>query len=213
MRAYGIAVAEARLVTSASDIAGAVAALGDPLVMKIVSPDIVHKSDVGGVRVGLSGESAVREAFDAMLARVRAHQPSARVTGVLLQRQVDGGREMIAGMSRDPGFGPLVMFGLGGIFVEAVRDVTFRLAPIDDRQAREMVRGIAGAKILEGIRGQPPADRDALADVLRRIAQLAVDIPAIAELDANPVLALERGAIVVDARVALTTGESQPESG
>ncbi|MEA3247950.1 MAG: acetate--CoA ligase family protein [Gemmatimonadota bacterium] len=200
---YGVRVARARLVRDPRELDDAGAALGFPLVMKVVSPDIVHKSDVGGVRVGIASPNDARAAWAAMHDAVRERAPSARITGVMLQQMVTGGRETIVGVSREPGFGPLLMFGLGGLFVEALGDVVFRLPPIDEAEAHEMLRGIRGAKVLDAIRGQPAAHRAALADVLRRIGQLAADFGEIAELDANPVLALPDGAVALDARVRL----------
>lgn len=198
--AYGIATAPAAPAATAGDAALVASRIGFPVVMKIVSPDITHKTDVGGVRLGLATADEVRDAFGAMRGEVERRAPGARIDGVLVQRMVRGGRETIAGVTRDRLFGPLVMFGLGGILVEALRDVVFRLAPLGARDAAEMVAGIRGAPILAGIRGEPPSDREALADAVRRAAQLAVDFPEIEEMDINPLLAFERGAVAVDAR-------------
>jgi len=198
--AYGIATAPAESASSADEAALAATRVGLPVVMKIVSPDITHKTDVGGVRLGLETPEAVREAFTAMIDEVRRRMPDACIDGVLVQRMVKGGRETIAGATRDRLFGPLVMFGLGGVLVEALRDVVFRLTPLGPRDAAEMVAGIRGASILAGIRGEPPADRAALADAVRRAAQLAVDFPEIEEMDINPLLAFEHGVMAVDAR-------------
>jgi acetyl coenzyme A synthetase (ADP forming)-like protein len=201
--AYGIATASAELATSATEAAAAATRVGLPVAMKIVSPDISHKTDVGGVRLGLTTAGEVRDAFARMMDDVGARASGARVDGVVVQRMVRGGRETIAGVTRDRLFGPLVMFGLGGILVEAVRDVVFRLAPLGTCDATDMVAGIRGAAILSGIRGEPPADRDALVDAVRRVAQLAVDFPEIEEMDVNPLLAFEHGATAVDARVRI----------
>jgi acetate---CoA ligase (ADP-forming) len=201
--AYGIPTADARLVTGPDAAADAAGTLGFPVVLKIVSPDIVHKSDVGGVRVNLRSPGDVRAAHDDLLATIERRVPQARVSGVLVQRQLGGGHETIVGLVRDPSFGPLVMFGLGGLFVEALRDVVFRMPPLDARTAGEMVRGIRGLGILTGTRGNPPADLAAISDVLRRVGQLALDYPAITELDINPLIALEQGAVALDARVRL----------
>jgi len=199
--AYGIPTAPAELATTPDEAAAAAARVGLPAAMKIVSPDISHKTDVGGVRLGLESAAEVRDAFVRMTDEVCRHVAGARVDGVLVQRMVRGGRETIAGVTRDRLFGPLVMFGLGGILVEALRDVVFRLAPLSTTDAREMVGGIRGAAILAGIRGEPPADRDALVDAVRRVAQLAVDFPEIEEMDVNPLLAFANGAVAVDARI------------
>jgi acetate---CoA ligase (ADP-forming) len=203
LQAYGVPVAEVRLATSAQELEAAGEQVGYPLVMKLASPDITHKTDVGGVRVGITGADELRAEYDAMLARVREAAPDARVDGVVLQRLVSGGRETIVGVSRDPRFGALLMFGLGGVFVEALRDVVFRVAPVDAVQAHDMIRGIRGVRVLRGIRGAAPSDETALADALCRIGQLADDFPAITELDINPLLALTSGVVAVDARVRL----------
>lgn len=198
--AYGIPTAPAQLATTPDEAAAAAGRVGLPAAMKIVSPNISHKTDVGGVRLGLETADEVRETFVRMTDEVCRRAPGARVDGVLVQRMVRGGRETIAGVTRDRLFGPLVMFGLGGILVEALRDVVFRLAPLSATDAREMVAGIRGAAILSGLRGEPPADREALVDAVRRVAQLAVDFPEIEEMDVNPLLAFEKGAVAVDAR-------------
>lgn len=205
LRAYRIPTAEAVIARDEDALSAAVRDIGGPVVLKIVSPDIIHKTDVGGVRVGITGEGEARAAYREILAHVRATVPAARITGVLVQRVVPRGREVIVGMSRDAEFGPLLMFGLGGVLVEALGDVIFRLAPIDDAQALEMLRGIRGASILDGVRGEPPVDFDAVTAVLRRVGQLAVDHPAILELDVNPLLAFPDGVVAVDARVRIAT--------
>ena len=203
LRAYGIPVAESRFATGQEDLAAAGQALGYPLVVKLVSPDVSHKTDVGGVRLGITSEAQLHEEYHELIRNVRDRAPGAKVHGVLVQQMVSGGRETIVGISRDPSFGSLVMFGLGGIFVEALQDVMFRMTPIDDAQALEMIMGIRGARVLGGMRGAPPVDRSALAAAVRRIAQLGADFPQILELDVNPLLAMEHGAIAVDARVLL----------
>lgn len=206
LHAYGIPCATARHATGADELLAAGEAVGYPLAMKLASPDIIHKTDVGGVRLGLSTPGALRTAYDAMTEEVRRKAPGARIEGVLLQRMVEGGRETISGIARDPSFGPLLMFGLGGIFVEALQDVVFRIAPIDEAQARDMVHGVRGVSVLRGLRGAAPVDEGALTDALCRLGQLAADLPEVAELDINPLLAFERGVIAVDARVRLAFG-------
>lgn len=203
LRAYGVPVADVRLVAHADELVAAGDAVGYPLVMKLASPDITHKTDVGGVRVGIESAAQLQDAYADMMARVRAATPDARIDGVVLQCMVSGGRETIVGVSHDPRFGALLMFGLGGVFVEALRDVVFRVAPIDEAQARDMIRGIRGARVLRGMRGAAACDESALADALCRIGQLAHDFPTIAELDINPLLALSTGVVAVDARVRL----------
>jgi acetyl coenzyme A synthetase (ADP forming)-like protein len=208
--AYGIATAQARLAATVDEAVAIASQLGYPVVLKVSAPAIVHKSDVGGVRTGITSEADLRAGYATLRSDVSRLAPDAVVDGVLVQRSVRGGREMIAGISRDPYFGPLLMFGLGGIFVEALRDVVFRIAPVSAVEARAMVRGIRSSRILDAIRGMPAADREALADVLQRLGQLAADIPAIMELDVNPILAQERGAIALDARVRIESVEASP---
>lgn len=198
---YGIGTAPARLATGAQQAEAIAAEIGLPVVMKIVSPDIMHKTDVGGVRVGLQRAEDVRMAYDEIIASATSAVPNARVDGVLVQKMVAGGRELIAGVTRDALFGPLVMFGLGGIYAEALRDVAFRIAPLGDTDAEDMIRSIRARKIIDGMRGQPPVLRSALREVLQRVSQLAVDIPQIQELDLNPLLGFADGVIAVDARV------------
>ena len=201
--AYGVKTAPVRLVDDPAGLTRVAAAIGYPIVMKIVSPDIVHKTDVGGVVTDLRGERELQIAYDTMMRAIGEQAPKARVTGVLLQHMEKGGRELIVGLTRDAGFGPLVMFGLGGVLVEALGDVVFRMAPIDDHQAHEMLNEIRGKKLLGELRGQPAVDRDALAEAIRRIAQLGHDFPQIEELDANPLLASADGVVAVDARVRI----------
>lgn len=205
IQACGIDTAPARLATDAADAVKAAHDIGFPVVIKIVSHAIVHKTDVGGVVTGLDDAAEVERAVNAMLETVRSARPDADVKGVLVQRMVGGGIELIAGVTRDRLFGPLVMFGLGGIWVEAIGDVVFRVAPFDRGTAAEMVGAIRGASILHGLRGRPPADRAVLGEVLCRLSQLAAEFPGIRELDINPLLAGPDGAIAVDARVALET--------
>jgi acyl-CoA synthetase (NDP forming) len=204
LEAYGIRTLAARFAKTIEDAAGAADEIGYPVALKIASSDIVHKTEVGGVRTDIGTAVDLRAAATEMLDRVRRAAPAALVDGLLVQRMGRGGRETIAGFSRDPSFGPLLMFGLGGIYVEALRDVVFRLAPIHTLDAQDMVRGIRSVRMLEGVRGAPPVAFGALTDVLLRLSQLAVDIPAIQELDVNPLLAFVDGAAAVDARVLLT---------
>jgi acyl-CoA synthetase (NDP forming) len=179
----------------------AAVSLGYPVALKIVSQEIPHKTEVGGVRVGLKRPEDVRWAFAEIVAAARRAVPAAKIDGIMVQRMAAVGRELIVGMARDPSFGPLVMFGLGGIYANALRDVVFRLAPLRRSDAAGMVRGIRGFRLLEAFRGTPAADLTALEDLLLRISQLAVDLPEIGELDLNPVLASKDGAVVADARM------------
>ena len=201
--AYGIPVVSSRLARDADAAARNACELDFPVALKIDSPDIIHKTDVGAVMLGVNSEAEVRSAFQKMIANLTRSVPGARIEGVIVQQQLAGGIETIAGVSRDPLFGPLVMFGLGGIFVEALRDVVFRLAPIDAREAQEMVASIRSAPILLGMRGRAASNVEGLAGLLCRLSQLAIDFPQIAELDLNPVLAREHDVVALDARVTL----------
>ncbi len=206
-RAYGIPVLESRIVSSAEAAVAAAEELGYPVVMKIESPDVVHKTDVGGVVVDLRDAEEVRVEYDAMVNRVRTAVPDADIRGVLLQPFVRGGRETIVGGTTDPTFGPLLMFGLGGVYVEALQDVVFRVHPLTDLDAEQMVKSIRGYRVLQGFRGEPPSDEAAIADVIQRVSQLMGDNPAIDELDINPFLVQEHGGVALDARIRVNPEE------
>jgi 4-hydroxybutyryl-CoA synthetase (ADP-forming) len=173
--------------------------------MKIASQDIIHKSDAGGVKVGLANDEQVRTAFNAILQNAKTYKPDANIKGVLVQEMVRSGKEIILGAKQDPIFGPLVMFGLGGIYVEVLRDVVFRLAPIDENEASRMVHSIKTINLLKGVRGEKPSDLGALVDSLQRLSQLVTEFPEIEEFDINPLLVLEEGKGVrtVDVRISL----------
>ena len=205
MTAYGITTPGEALTTSPDDAAAFAAKIGFPVVLKLISPDILHKSDIGGVLLNIRDEAAVRAGFNEIMARARATHPDAGIRGVQVQQMIGGGQEVIVGVKRDPTFGPLIMFGLGGVYVEALRDVSFRLAPLTRADAEALIDEVRSAKLLAGLRGAPPADRAALVDAIVRIGHLAADHPEIAELDVNPLLVLPQGqgAIAVDARVIL----------
>lgn len=200
----GIPCAVARLATTAEEAAAAAREVGLPAVVKVVSPDIVHKTDVGGVRLGLKTPEEVSRAFHEVTVAAHQHMPQARILGVSVQRQAAPGVEVIVGMSKDPQFGPVIMFGLGGILVELFRDVSFRIVPLEPRDARQMIREIKGLPLLMGYRGQPPADLDALERLILRVSELVEAYPEIAELDLNPVFARPDGAEAVDARIVLS---------
>lgn len=210
LAAYGIPVARGELARTAEEAAQLADRMGYPVVLKIVAPAILHKTEVGGVQVNLSDAAEVQRAFEAILAGARAARPDAAITGVLVQPMVQQGRELIVGMTRDPVFGPLVMFGLGGILVEVLRDVAFRIAPFGREEARRMMGEIRGRGLLDAVRGSPPADRAAVEDVLLRVARLVTDCPEIAELDVNPLMAMPSGAVAADARVMLSPGANPP---
>ena len=205
LRAYGFPLPASRL---AGDEAGAVRAarqIGYPVVMKISSPQIIHKSDAGGVRVNLKSDAEVRSAFRAITKSARKYDAKAEIRGVLVVEMVQGGKELILGSKMEPGFGPVIMFGMGGIYVEVLKDVVFRLAPVTDREADEMIASIKTRKLLEGVRGERPADTAKLSECIQRLSQLVSDFAEIKELDMNPVLVLEkgRGCRVVDIRIGL----------
>jgi acyl-CoA synthetase (NDP forming) len=208
LAACQVPLAPSCLLRSAHDAAAAIAALGDgPLALKVVSADVLHKSDAGGVQLAVQGEVAVRGAVDAILASVARHAPGARIDGVLASPMAARGVELIVGVSRDPQFGPVLLFGVGGIFVEAVRDVVFRALPLTHADALEMIGEIRAQKMLDGVRGMPPVDREALAALLVRIAEVAAASAAggggIAEIDLNPVIATADGLVIADARMIL----------
>lgn len=203
LAAAGVPVTETRVASSADEAAAIAGELGYPVVLKIVSPDIAHKSDVGGVALGFEDADAVRAGYEAMLARVQDAAPGAAIAGISVQRQAEPGTEVIIGSTTDPQFGPVMMFGLGGVFVEVLKDVAFRIVPLEERDARQMVRDIEGFAILEGVRGQPPADTDALERIILQVSQFIAEHPEVEELDLNPVLAYADGAVAVDARIIL----------
>ncbi|MGE3857285.1 MAG: acetate--CoA ligase family protein, partial [Dehalococcoidia bacterium] len=193
----GVAVTPTRLAASAAQAVTEADSLGYPVVLKIVSPDIAHKSDVGGVMLGLQDGGAVRAEYDAMLARVRAAVPGARIDGVSVQHQAAAGIEVIVGATTDRQFGPVVMFGLGGVFVEVLKDVAFSVVPLEPRDAAEMIREIKGLPILQGARGAQPADLAALEAMLLRDSAFMAAHPEVAEHDLNPGYASPQGAIAV----------------
>jgi acetyltransferase len=205
LTAYGIRVPKSKLCPTAEEAVAFAEEIGYPVVMKIASPDILHKTDVGGVKVGLEDPTEVRDAFDLMVYRAQKYQPNAQIWGCLVQEQVRGGKEVITGMNRDPQFGPLVMFGLGGIYVEVLKDVAFRIAPFDRKEAMAMIHEIRSFGLLRGVRGEPPADLEATAETLLRLSQLVTDFPEIVEMDINPLMVFEkgRGAMGVDMRLVL----------
>jgi acyl-CoA synthetase (NDP forming) len=181
--------------------------IGFPVVLKIISPQILHKSDVGGVVLGIKGEAALKEAYPKLIAEVRKNNPKAEVLGVLIEKMMPSSTEVIVGGIRDSQFGPSVMFGMGGIFTEVYKDVAFRVAPIDKIDALNLIQELRGSKILEGIRGQPAADLDALVDVLIDVSSLMSQHSAISQLDLNPVIAYPDGVCAVDTRIVLSKND------
>ena len=202
LAAYGLPLVPGEVVYSSSDAVQAARRLGYPVVLKIVSSDLLHKSEAGGIWLNLMDDQAVRAAYEEMFAAIHKSHPEANLEGALVEKMAPRGHELIVGMRRDPAFGPLVMFGLGGIYVELFGDVAFRVAPMTRRDAYEMISQTKAGKLLSGLRGQLPADIDAVVDCILRLGQLALDFPQIEEIEMNPLLVFERGkgAIALDAR-------------
>ena len=199
----GIPAASARLARTADEAVKAAAELGYPVVLKIVSPEVTHKSDVGGVKLDLDSEETVAAAFQEITKAVKRQQSEARIEGVAVQKMARPGIEVIVGMSKDPQFGPVLMFGLGGVLVEVLKDVAFRIVPLEARDARQMIREIKGFPVLEGFRGQEPADLEALEKLLLKVSAFVEAHPEIEELDLNPVFAYKDGTLAVDARIVV----------
>ena len=201
--AYGIAVPREALAHSAAEAAAAAAKIGFPVVMKIVSPQILHKTEAGGVVLGVKSAQEAEQAYSTLLSNARSYDAKAEIQGVQIQQMVGGGQEVIIGAVTDPAFGKLVAFGSGGVLVEVLKDVTFRLAPASSQDALSMLDSIAAAEILRGVRGGAAVDRAALADMIERVSHLVSDFPEVSELDLNPVFASEHGATAADVRVVL----------
>jgi 4-hydroxybutyrate---CoA ligase (ADP-forming) len=205
LSSYGFSIPKSILGTTEEECAKAANQIGYPIVMKIVSPDIIHKSDAGGVKVGLKNEKEIRSSFKEIMINAKAYKAEASIKGVLIQEMITSTKEVILGAKQDQLFGPLVMVGLGGIYVEVLKDVVFRLAPIDEQEAEKMVDSIKAIKLLKGVRGEHPSDLGAVVDSLLRLSQLITDFPEIKEFDINPLLVLERGmgVRVADVRIGL----------
>jgi acyl-CoA synthetase (NDP forming) len=199
----GIPVADARLAKTKQEAVSIANELGFPVVLKIVSPDVTHKSDSGGVKLGLKSAAQVSKAYSEIMTAVKQNEPGAKISGVSVQRMERPGVEVILGMSKDAQFGPVLMFGLGGVFVEVLKDVSFRIVPIVRRDAKEMIEEIKGYPLLKGYRGQEPANIEALENMLLKLSQFVEQNPEIKELDLNPIFARSDGAVAVDARIIL----------
>ena len=204
LREAGVPATATTLATTREQAQDQSEAMGYPVVLKIVSPGIAHKSDVGGVKLNLLNREAVGAAFDEIMANARRAEPNASILGVSVQQMAKQGTEVIIGMTTDPQFGPVMMFGLGGIMVEVLKDVSFRLVPLSDRDAGQMIDEIKGRPVLSGVRGQPPADIDALKKAILQVSQFVENHPEVRELDLNPVFAYPDGAIAVDARIVVS---------
>jgi len=201
--AYGITIPKEGVATSAEEAVKLASGIGFPVVMKIVSPQILHKTEAGGVIVGVKSAEQAKEAYASIVANARKYDAKAEILGVQIQQMLMGGQEVIIGAVTDPAFGKLVAFGLGGILVEVLKDITFRLAPASNADALSMLDGIQAAEILRGVRGAKPVDRAALSSMIERVSSLVSDFPEISEMDLNPVFATDRGATAADVRIVL----------
>ncbi len=205
LAAYNLPVPKAALAKSEDEAVKIANEIGYPVVLKIVSPDIVHKSDVGGVKINLKNEDDVRKAFKSIMGSVKEKAPNARITGILVQEMVPEGLEVIVGATRDPTFGPVLLFGLGGIFVEVLKDVSFRIAPVTKYDAETMLSEIKASKLLEGYRGMPPRDKEALVNIIINLSRFMEEQDSVSDVDLNPIMAFEvgKGAKIADARVLI----------
>ncbi|MFB5610341.1 MAG: 4-hydroxybutyrate--CoA ligase [Nitrosopumilaceae archaeon] len=205
LRAYGFPLPQSSLAKNENDAVKIAKKIGYPIVMKIASPQIIHKSDAGGVKVNLTNDGEVKTAFKEIIKNAKKYNKKAEIKGVLIVEMVKGGKEMIIGSKLEPGFGPVIMLGMGGIYVEVLKDVTFRLAPVTDREANEMISSIKTKKLLEGVRGEKPSDINKLSECIQRLSQLVTDFKEIKELDMNPVLVMEKGkgCKILDVRIGL----------
>ncbi len=204
LESYGVPVAEAELASGVDEAVVLARKIGYPVVLKVVSPDISHKSDVGGVKIGVDSDDSVRSAFSEIISNASKRAPGSRIVGVLVQKMApSGGVEVIIGGLRDRAFGSVVMFGLGGVFVEVLRDVSFRVAPISEEEAYEMLGELKGSIVLNGYRGIPSVDKLSLVKIILKVAEILDENPEIDSLDLNPVMSYTSGALVVDARIVL----------
>jgi acetyl coenzyme A synthetase (ADP forming)-like protein len=208
--AYGIPVPQEGVANSSADAAKLASGMGFPVVLKIVSPDILHKTEAGGVLVGLKSAEEVSKGYDTILANAKKYKADAKIDGVQVQQMLTGGQEVIVGAVTDGSFGKLVAFGLGGVLVEVLKDITFRLAPCTRDEALSMLDGIQAAEMLKGVRGGEAVNRDALADLIVKVSQLVSDFPEISELDLNPVFATAKGAIAADVRIVVDYAQPEP---
>ncbi|MBK9613239.1 acetate--CoA ligase family protein [Candidatus Amarobacter glycogenicus] len=202
----GVPVATTTLAATRAEAQAQAESAGYPVVLKVVSPDIAHKSDVGGVKLNLKDKDAVGAAFDEIVANSKKAVANARIAGVAVQHMAAQGTEVIVGMTTDAQFGPVMMFGLGGIMVEVLKDVSFRLVPLAEKDADQMINEIKGRPVLEGVRGQPAADLKALRTTILKVSEFVQKHPEVRELDLNPVFAYPDGALAVDARIVVSEG-------
>jgi 4-hydroxybutyrate---CoA ligase (ADP-forming) len=205
LKAYGLPLPKSALAKTEADAIKIAKQIGYPVVMKIASPQIIHKSDAGGVKVNLTNDSEIKEAFKTIITNAKKYNKKAEIKGVLIVEMVKGGKELIIGSKLEPGFGPVIMLGMGGIYVEVLKDVTFKLAPVTDKEANDMIASIKTQKILQGVRGEKPSDIAKLSECIQRLSQLVTDFKEIKELDMNPVLVMEKGkgCKILDVRIGL----------
>lgn len=203
LKQAGIPVVETKLAKTQKEAVSLSQKMSFPVALKIVSPDVIHKSDSGGVKLSLNNVTEVKKAYDEILKKVKKQYPDAVIHGVSVQKMIQPGTEVIVGTSKDPQFGPVIMFGLGGIFVELLKDVSFRVIPVEQRDAQEMIKEIKGYPLLQGYRGKEPASLSALVEIILKISKLIEENPQIKELELNPIFAYRNKAIAVDARIIL----------
>jgi acyl-CoA synthetase (NDP forming) len=203
LKQVGISVVETRLAKTQKEAVSFSRKMGFPVALKIASPDVIHKSDSGGVKLSLNNAAEVKKAYDEILKKVKKQYPEAAVHGVSVQKMVRPGTEVIIGTSKDPQFGPVIMFGLGGIFVELLKDVSFRVIPVERKDAQEMIEEIKGYPLLQGYRGKEPASLSALVEIILKISKWIEENSKIKELELNPVFAYRNKAVAVDARIVL----------
>jgi len=200
---YGIPVTRFDLAKSETEAAEQAEKIGYPIVLKIVSPDIIHKTDAGGVLVNLKNATEVANGYKKIIENIKKHKADAKIVGILVQEMAPQGTEVIVGAIKDPQFGQTIMFGLGGIFVEMLKDVNFRVAPLTPEDAKEMITKLKAFPLLNGYRNTPPSDIDALVNIICSTSRLVMDVPEIKELDLNPIMAYSKGVKTVDARIIL----------
>jgi acyl-CoA synthetase (NDP forming) len=203
LKQAGIPVVETKLAKTQKEAVSLSQKMSFPVVLKIVSPDVIHKSDSGGVKLSINSVTEVKKAYDEILKKVKKQYPDAVIHGVSVQKMIQPGTEVIVGTSKDPQFGPVIMFGLGGIFVELLKDVSFRVIPVEQRDAQEMIKEIKGYPLLQGYRGKEPANISVLVEIILKISKLIEENPQIKELELNPIFAYRNKAVAVDARIIL----------
>ncbi|MBA7505411.1 hypothetical protein ES706_04078 [subsurface metagenome] len=209
LAAWGVPVNRTELARDLSEAVKVAREIRYPLVLKIASPDIIHKNEAKGVKVGLTSELELRQSFGELIDNVHAYKPDAKILGVTIQEYLPPAREVIVGALQDPSFGATVMFGLAGVWAEVLKDISFRLAPLNAEDAREMIQEIKGYPVLAGIQRAPPADINALVDIIQKVGQLAHEFPEITEINLNPIFAFDdgKGAVTADARIVLGRGK------